>query len=202
MPTPFSEEQEQRRSSDGRDRLPPGQRLVTDWPVLSYGATPSIPTADWRLRASGAVEEEHAWTWEAFLALGQESRVNDIHCVTTWSRYDNTWEGVLFRSVLEQLRVLPEATAVLVHCYGGYTTNIPLADLRRDDHALFAITHDGTPLAPEHGGPMRLVVPSLYFWKSAKWVSGVEFLAQDRPGFWEQYGYNMHGDPWEEERYS
>ena len=190
------------RRDTEHERLPPGQRQVKDWPVLTYGATPRLDTATWRFRVWGEVEEETTWTWTEFLAIGTASRVNDIHCVTAWSRFENAWEGILFKDVLARIPLKPAASAVIFHCYGGYTTNLTLADLAADDHAMFAITHDGAPLPAEHGGPLRLVLPSRYFWKSAKWVNGMEFLPTDRPGFWEQYGYHHRGDPWTEERYS
>ena len=201
MPRPFSEEH-QRRVGGGEDRLPPNQRLTSDWPVLTYGAVPRIDLDNWRFRVWGEVEEERSWTWDEFLALGTTTRINDIHCVTHWSRFDNEWEGVSLQTVLAQVTIKPGAASIMFHSYGGYTTNVPLEDLARDDHALFAFKHDGKPLAHEHGGPMRAVIPSLYFWKSAKWVGGMEILAQDRPGFWELYGYHIHGNPWQEERYS
>ena len=196
----FSEAQEL-RARTGHDRLPPGQRLVREWPVLTYGGTPLVETQDWTLQVWGAVAQERVFDWEQFTALGISERFNDIHCVTHWSRYDNTWQGVLLSDLFAQLAISPQAEAVMFHCFGGYTANIPLADLRADDHAMIAVAHDGAPLRPEHGGPARVVVPSLYFWKSAKWVGGVEFLTRDAPGFWEMYGYHMHGDPWREERY-
>ena len=190
------------RLASGEDRLPPGQRLVTDWPILTYGATPRVSTDEWRFSVWGEVEEEITWTWEEFLAIGLDTRTNDMHCVTHWSRYDNTWEGVLLRNVMERIAVKPSAASVMFHAYGGYTTNVPLADLARDDHAMFAIKHNGEPITAEHGGPLRGLIPSLYLWKSAKWVGGMEFRPLDRPGFWEMYGYHLHGDPWREERYS
>ena len=200
MTTLFSEQQEDR--VDGPDRLPPGQRLTDGWPVLSYGATPKVTRAEWRFRVWGAVEEEVEWDWEQFLALGVVERTNDIHCVTHWSRYDNNWEGVLIATILDQVRPSADAGAVMFHSYGGYTTNVTMEDLAADDHAMLAFSHDGEPISDEHGGPVRGVVPSLYFWKSAKWVNGMEILPLDRPGFWEMYGYHMRGDPWAEERYS
>ena len=197
---PFSELQ-QRRKATGHDRLPPGQRLVREWPVLTYGGTPVIDPADWNLQVWGQVGQERILSYDEFTAVGVSEKLNDIHCVTHWSRYDNTWQGVLFADLCAQLDVQQSATHVMFHCYGGYTTNVSLADIRADDHAMLAIAHDGRPLDPMHGGPVRVVIPSLYFWKSAKWVGGIEFLNRDAPGFWEMYGYHMHGDPWLEERY-
>ena len=183
-----------------RRRLPPGQRLTDGWPVLHYGAIPEIELAGWELRVFGLVEEERQLNWDEFMALPQVQLRSDIHCVTSWSKFDNDWEGVRFRDVMALVAVRPEAKHVMFHCYGGYTTNVPLGELLGDD-ILLAHTHNGRPLSPEHGGPLRGMIPQLYFWKSAKWVRGIEFIAEDRPGFWEIYGYHMHGDPWTEERY-
>lgn len=185
---------------DWRDRLPPGQHLTQKWPVLHYGSIPEIDLATWRLRLFGEVEEEVELTWDEFMALPQTTRTNDIHCVTGWSRLDNTWTGVTIPDLMKLVRLKPTATHVMVHAYGGYTTNLPLEEFLRED-VLLAHSHDGQPLTPEHGWPLRLVVPQLYFWKSAKWVRGIEFMAGDRPGFWERYGYHNHGDPWKEERF-
>ena len=176
----FSEAQEL-RARTGHDRLPPGQRLVRQWPVLTYGGTPRVETKDWTLQVWGAVAQERVFNWDQFVGIGLTDRFNDIHCVTHWSRYDNNWQGVLLSDLFAQLDVSPEADSVMFHCYGGYTSNIRLADLRADDHAMLAVAHDGAPLRPEHGGPARVVVPSLYFWKSAKWVGGIEFLRAINP---------------------
>lgn len=186
---------------DGRLRLPPGQRLTEGWPVLHYGAIPRIELSNWQFHAWGLVDEERKWNWEEFNALGSVKDTSDIHCVTTWSKYDNDWEGIPFAAFLEAVK--PKATAkyVMAHSYGGYTTNIPLEDLKKDG-VLFAHSHNGEPLDQEHGWPLRLVVPELYFWKSAKWIGGLQFLDEDRAGFWETYGYHIYGDPWEEQRYS
>jgi len=188
------------RRPDGRLRLPPGQRLTDGWPILHYGAIPRIDVSTWELRVFGLVGNELSFNWEQFKALPQADERSDIHCVTTWSKYDNDWQGVRIRDLLTQARPLPEATYVMFHSYGGYTTNVPLDELL-DDDVLIAHTHNREPISPEHGGPARGVVPNLYFWKSAKWIRGLELLADDRPGFWEMYGYHMHGDPWTEERY-
>ena len=185
----------------GSDRLPPGQRLTDGWPMLTYGSTPRIDLATWEFLIFGLVAEERRLSWDEFQALPQTSDTSDIHCVTTWSRYDNRWEGVRFRDLMALVEVLPEAREVMFHSYGGYTTNVPLDQLLGDD-VLLAHTHDGQPIEREHGGPLRGVVPQLYFWKSAKWVRGVEFLPEVRPGFWEMYGYHIHGDPWKEQRYA
>ena len=200
MTTLFSEQHEDR--VDGPDRLPPGQRLTEQWPVLTYGPTPRVELRDWSLRVWGEVEQEMEWNWEQFQALGTEERSNDIHCVTHWSRFDNNWEGVLIETILRQVRPTPRAAAVMFHSYGGYTTNVSLDALAQDDHAMIAFSHDGEPIHAVHGGPVRAVLPSLYFWKSAKWLQGMEILPMDRPGFWEMYGYHLRGDPWAEERYS
>jgi DMSO/TMAO reductase YedYZ molybdopterin-dependent catalytic subunit len=184
-----------------RKRLPPGQVLTQKWPVLTYGETPRVNLATWTFRCYGLVEREVSWTWKELLALPQVTITSDIHCVTRWSRYDNRWEGVAVREILRRVKVRPEAVAVMAHTQEGYTTNIPLAELDVED-ALLAIKHDGRDLPPEHGGPCRLVVPKLYFWKSAKWIRAFEFLDVDAPGFWEVNGYHLHADPWKDERYS
>ncbi|MBE0610556.1 MAG: sulfite oxidase-like oxidoreductase [Dehalococcoidia bacterium] len=186
---------------DGKLRLPPGQHLTTGWPVLHYGSIPRIDLDSWRFHVWGLVEEEKTFTWEEFNALGDITDTSDIHCVTTWSKYDNTWQGVPFKALLDALKLKPEAKYAMLHSYGGYTTNVPLADLMREG-VLFARTHNGEEITKEHGWPLRLVIPHLYFWKSAKWVGGIQFLDHDRPGFWETYGYHIYGDPWREERYA
>jgi DMSO/TMAO reductase YedYZ molybdopterin-dependent catalytic subunit len=182
-------------------RLPPGQYRTDKWPVLHYGGIPRIDLATWEFSVTGEVEEPVRWTWEEFTHLPHTTVRCDIHCVTAWSRFDNTFEGVAFLEVMRHIRPRSGAEFVMVHSYGGYTTNVRLADLL-DEDVLFAFTHDGTSLAPEHGWPCRLVVPKFYFWKSAKWVRGIEFLRSEQSGFWEQNGYNLRGDPWKEERYS
>jgi len=189
-----------RRDPDRARRTPPGQALTERFPVLHYGGVPEISLAAWRFRLFGLVQREQTLDWEAFLALPRVSLTADFHCVTGWSRLDNAWEGVRTRDVVALAPPLPEARFVMVHGANDYTTNLPLEALL-DDDCLFALRHDGADLTPEHGGPMRLVVPKLYAWKSAKWCTGLEFLAEDRPGFWERNGYHMHGDPWREERY-
>lgn len=188
------------RDSHLARRTPPGQALTRRFPVLHYGAVPDLRLADWSFRLFGLVAEPRALSWEEFLALPRVTLTADFHCVTGWSRLDNTWEGVRTRDVAALVSVSPEARFVMVHGANDYTTNLPLDEFFGDD-CLFALRHDGADLTPEHGGPMRLVVPRLYAWKSAKWCTGIEFLAADRPGFWERNGYHMHGDPWREERY-
>lgn len=183
------------------ERTPPGQILTRDWPVLHYGNVPRINLETWRFRIFGEVEDDVTLTYREFTALPPTRVTCDIHCVTHWSRLDNEFEGVLFSDVYKLARVKPEAKYVLFHAEGGWTTNVPLADLLRDD-VLFAWRWNGQDITPEHGWPLRTVVPHLYFWKSAKWVRGMEFLTQDQAGFWEKNGYHMRGDPWAEERYS
>jgi DMSO/TMAO reductase YedYZ molybdopterin-dependent catalytic subunit len=194
----------QRRQRDRErygDRLPPGQKVVEDWPVLTYGGTPKIDLDQWRFRVTGLVEKEVEWDWKQFSALPTTKVKTDIHCVTTWSKFDTTFEGPSIREILSHVEPKPEAMAVIAHCYGGYTTNVLLEDLVRDEN-LVAHTYEGEPLPREHGGPARLFVPHLYFWKSAKWLSGLDIVPRDMPGFWERYGYHIRGDPWKEERYS
>lgn len=182
-------------------RVPPGQRLTQGFPVLTYGPIPRVDTAAWRFRVTGLVEEEKTWTWEEFLSLPQTEILCDIHCVTTWSKLDTTWTGVKFSDLLGKIAVKPEARFVMQHCYGGYTTNLPLQEMLADN-VLMAHSFNGKPLETEHGGPLRMVVPRLYFWKSAKWLNGLEFMERDRLGFWEMNGYHNDADPWKEERYA
>ena len=182
------------------DRLPPGQYLTKGWPVLQFGDVPRVQLSDWTFRVWGLVEQPQEWTFEQFLALGRTRVECDIHCVTRWSRFDTVFEGVPFQTVAVAVQPKPEAQYVMVHAEQGFTANLPLADLDRDT-VLFASQADGKELEADHGWPLRLVVPHLYFWKSAKWVRGLEFRADDAPGFWEGYGYHMRGDPWQEQRY-
>ncbi|WP_316185158.1 MULTISPECIES: sulfite oxidase-like oxidoreductase [unclassified Bradyrhizobium] len=182
-------------------RLPPGQHLTRDWPVLDLGLTPSVTSERWRLDVYGAVETPLFWDMRAFLAQEQRQFVSDIHCVTTWSRYDNQWEGLATRDLLAACRPCDSAEFVVLHSYDGYTTNLMLEDFAAED-ALLAHSWSGAPLTGEHGGPVRVVVPHLYFWKSAKWLKAIEFLEADRPGYWEVRGYHNRGDPWAEQRYS
>lgn len=183
------------------ERLPPGQHLVKNWPVLDLGEQPIISTDTWRLEVRGLVETLLDFTWTAFQTLEQSTSVTDIHCVTTWSRYDNKWKGVSTRDLLDQVMPRPEAHYVMLTSYDGYKTNLPLSDFAAED-AILATSWEGSPLTRDHGGPMRLVVPHLYFWKSAKWLRRIELLPADAAGFWEKNGYHMHGDPWREQRYS
>ncbi|MGW0453248.1 sulfite oxidase-like oxidoreductase [Gordonia sputi] len=182
------------------DRLPPGQYSTLDFPVLSAEPTPSLPHDSWRLTVQSSDHRAHSLDWSEFAALPHHDVTTDIHCVTRWSKFDTRWRGVAFDDLLATLPWPPDAY-VMAHCYGGYTTNVPLADLV-DGKAWLADTFDGEPLAPEHGGPVRLLVPHLYFWKSAKWVRRLRFMPTDAPGFWEERGYHIYGDPWREQRYS
>ena len=181
-------------------RLPPGQSLTLKWPVLHYGSVPRFDPARWDFLIAGLVEQPVRLTWDEFNALPKARVTSDFHCVTRWSRFDNHWEGVLFREMMKLAKPKSSATHVLVHAEQGYTANVPLADLDRDN-VLLATHHDGQPLEPDHGYPLRLIVPHLYAWKSVKWVRGFEFFNHDVPGFWEQNGYHMYGDPWKEQRF-
>jgi DMSO/TMAO reductase YedYZ molybdopterin-dependent catalytic subunit len=183
------------------ERTPPGQTLTTKWPVLHYAEVPRVTEERFRFKVSGLVERPVEWTWQEFTSLPCTSVTSDFHCVTTWSRLDNAWEGVTFKTVADAVGLQPAARHVMVHSFDGYYTNVGL-DWLRDDDVLFAWAHDGKPLEAIHGGPLRLVVPKLYAWKSAKWVSGLELLAQDRRGYWEERGYHNRGEPFAEERYS
>jgi DMSO/TMAO reductase YedYZ molybdopterin-dependent catalytic subunit len=174
---------------------------VERWPVLHHGSIPEIDTARWRFRITGLVEKERELDLGEFMKLPQVKVFSDIHCVTRWSRLNNLWEGMSTSIIKELVDIPAEAKYVTVHGAGGFTTNLSLDDFFEED-VLFALSHDGKALTPEHGFPVRLVVPRLYFWKSAKWVTGVEFTSEDKPGFWETHGYHIHGDPWKEERYS
>ena len=181
-------------------RLPPGQSLTLKWPVLHYGSVPRFDPAQWDFRIWGLVETPLRLTWQEFGLLPRMKAVSDFHCVTRWSRFNNAWDGVAFREVLNLIQLKPEAKYVLVHAEQGFTANVPLEDLDRED-VLFATHHDGQPLTADHGYPVRLIVPHLYAWKSVKWVRGLEFFEHDVPGFWEQNGYHMYGDPFKEQRF-
>jgi DMSO/TMAO reductase YedYZ molybdopterin-dependent catalytic subunit len=179
-------------------RVPPGQYVTRDFPVLSAGPTPHTPMENWSFSIRGAVDEPVSWSWEAFKALPHETVTVDIHCVTKWSKLDTEWSGVSLDTLLAGIET--SAEFVVAWSDGGYTTNLPLRDLL-DGKAWVAVDYEGEPVEPEHGGPARLLVPHLYFWKSAKWVRGLELRNDDEPGFWEGYGYNNYGDPWKEQRY-
>ncbi len=183
------------------ERVPPGQFVTEKFPVLHYGSTPIYKSLDdWDLRVFGLVEEPLRFTWAELMQLPQKTQTVDIHCVTRWSKLDTTWTGIPWREFIKRIKVKPEATHVMAHCEYGFTTNIAL-DVLDDDDTMLAFAYDGKPLEPDHGYPLRLLVPKKYFWKSAKWLRGIEFMAGDRPGFWERNGYHMEGDPWREERF-
>lgn len=184
-----------------RAKLPPGQRKVENWPVLDLGVQPDIDRDQWKLTVDGAVEAPVAWDWETLLAQPQVTITSDIHCVTGWSRFDNMWTGVHVAHLLDVVRPTSDAMHCLFHSHDGYTTNVRV-DRFADADVVLAHSWEGAPLTPEHGGPLRVVIPKWYFWKSAKWVRRIEFSADDRPGFWEVRGYHNEGDPWNEDRYS
>ena len=186
---------------DVEDReVPPGQFVTEKFPVLTFGAVPKIDLETWQFKIFGLVEQEVELNWDEFLRVEAKEVQAEFHCVTQWSRLENTWLGVPFSELMRLVKPEPGALFAMVHCDGGYSTNLPL-DVLLDDDVLFAYEHDGEALTPEHGWPLRLVVPKRYGWKSAKWVSGVELMAEDAPGFWELRGYHMRGDPWLEERF-
>jgi DMSO/TMAO reductase YedYZ molybdopterin-dependent catalytic subunit len=187
-----------RRPDADASRLPPGQYLTPDFPVLSAGPTPRTPLGEWSLSIDGAVDTAATWSWEEFLALPQETVTVDIHCVTKWSKFDTSWTGVSIDTLLEGVETAAEY--VTAWCDGGYTTNLPLEDVT-GGRAWVAHNFGGEPLEPQHGGPARLLVPHLYFWKSAKWLRGLTLTVEDEPGFWESLGYHNYGDPWREQRY-
>jgi DMSO/TMAO reductase YedYZ molybdopterin-dependent catalytic subunit len=186
------------RRRESEPELPPGQYLTTDFPVLSAGPTPQIELTDWQFVVADRSGPLQSWSWDEFTALPAEDVHTDIHCVTRWSKLGTQWRGVSLAEIFAGVSTSDEYT--MVHSYGGYTTNVPLADLL-DGQAWLAYEFDGEPLEPEHGGPVRLLVPHLYFWKSAKWVRGIVLQPDDDPGFWEQNGYHTYGDPWQEQRY-
>ena len=187
-----------RRRDVDPGRIPPGQYVVDDFPVLSAGPTPTVDLDEWTFTINGAVDAPSTWSWQEFLALPDEEVTTDIHCVTKWSKLDTPWRGVSVDTLLDGVDTA--ADFVLAFCDGGYTTNLPLADVT-DGQAWVAYEYDGQPLEPVHGGPARLLVPHLYFWKSAKWIRGLRLLDHDEPGFWETNGYHNRGDPWKEQRY-
>lgn len=186
-----------------RERLPPGQTETEKWPVLHYGSMPPEERRrreSWTVEIRGGVRAAVTWSWEELMELPQRDVLCDIHCVTQWSRLDNRFTGIPLTAIARRVEILPECTHAMIHATDDWSANLPLEDLLREE-VLLAHSHDGTPLTAEHGGPLRLVVPHLYFWKSAKWVTAIEFLTEDRPGFWERNGYHMRGDPWKEERF-
>jgi DMSO/TMAO reductase YedYZ molybdopterin-dependent catalytic subunit len=182
------------------NRVPPGQHLAQGFPVLTYGPTPKVDTDSWQFKVWGAVEPV-TFSWADFMAMPQHDFTADFHCVTRWSKLDVQWTGIKVLDFMQRVRVQPDAIHLMQHCYGGYTTNISLEDFLREEN-FFAYRLFGEPLPADHGGPMRLVVPHLYAWKSAKWINGLEFLTQEKLGFWEENGYHRRGEPWAEERYS
>jgi DMSO/TMAO reductase YedYZ molybdopterin-dependent catalytic subunit len=183
------------------DRIPPGQKQIDKWPVLHSGKVPKINLSNWKFKITGLVREEKEYTLQEFRKLSQVKVLSDIHCVTSWSKLDNIWQGISTSILKEGIEILPAAKYVMIHAEGNFTANLSLEDFFRKD-VLFATHHNGKQLSRKHGYPLRLVVPHLYFWKSAKWVNGVEFIKEDIPGFWESNGYHIHGDHWKEERYS
>jgi DMSO/TMAO reductase YedYZ molybdopterin-dependent catalytic subunit len=190
-----------RASGDAASRIPPGQYLTRDFPVLSAGPTPRVDLTTWQFTIDGLVRQPVSWSWDEIQAQASRDWIVDISCVTKWTKLDTHWTGVSVDTLLESVELDPAAQFVVAHSYGGYTTNLPLADVL-NGQAFVAWAYDGEPLAPAHGGPARLVVPHLYLWKSAKWVRGLHLQADDQPGFWESLGYHNRGDPWREERYS
>lgn len=190
-----------RLSAEKKDRIPPGQYYTEKWPVLHYGSVPTTDLRTWNFRVWGEVEEPFSITWAEFKALPRKEVHTDIHCVTRWSRLDVDFSGVAIQTVLERARVKPTARFAIAHCEQGYTTNMPL-EVLDDDDVLLCDTADGEELTPDHGYPLRLLVPKRYFWKSAKWIRGIELVTEDQLGFWERYGYNNSADPWKEERFS
>lgn len=186
--------------SQHQDRIPPGQHLTNGFPVLSYGATPAIDINTWQFRVWG-LAKEHTFTWADFMSMPQNQFTADFHCVTRWSKLDVQWTGLKVTDFMQQVELDPKALQIMQHCYGGYTTNLALEEFLREEN-FFAHTLAGEPLPADHGGPMRLVVPHLYAWKSAKWINGLEFAEREDLGFWERNGYHSRGEPWAEERYS
>ncbi|MCC8934990.1 sulfite oxidase-like oxidoreductase [Bradyrhizobium sp. Arg68] len=198
---PVSRGFKSKRQTSEQGRLPPGQYRTTDFPILSAGPTPDIRVADWKLALQLGGSLVRAWTWDEFEALPQTTLNTDIHCVTKWTKLDTTWQGVSFDDLLKSAGLeKPPQAFVMAHCDGGYTTNVPVEDLIAGK-AMAATRFGGMPLAPAHGGPARLLVPHLYFWKSAKWLRRIRFMPEDEPGFWEARGYHIYGDPWREQRY-
>ena len=189
-----------RRRPEPPRPIPPGQYLESGFPVLSAGPTPRTPLDQWTFSIEDGSETQASWTWDEMQALPQTELTADIHCVTKWSKLDTNWKGVTIDTLFEAADVDPADDYIMAFCDGGYTTNLPVEDLL-DGKGMLAFEYDGEPLEPAHGGPARLFVPHLYFWKSAKWVKGLRFMEEDEPGFWEMYGYHMYGDPWKEQRY-
>jgi len=189
------------RDPETAERLPPGQHLTDDFPVLSAGPTPRVRTDTWTFTVKDGPRPVAKWSWDEFNALPQTKFLRDIHCVTTWSKFDTNWEGVLVDDIMEAAGLDASTPYTLAHSYDGYSTNVPFADLT-NGKAMVALRYEGQPITPEHGGPARLLVPHLYFWKSAKWVNGLQFTTRDEAGFWELRGYHIYGDPWKEQRFT
>ncbi len=200
MADDFARRREEEKRMREAGRLPPNQSLTLKFPVLHYGPVPGFDPATWDLRVYGEVEQERRWTWDEFQQIPTVQVRADIHCVTGWSKFDTVWEGPLFRDFVKLFGLKPTARYVIAHCEYGFTTNLPL-EVMLEDNVLLAWRYNGDYLEPDHGFPVRTLVPQRYFWKSAKWLRALEFTAEDRPGFWEQAGYHNNGDPWAEERY-
>ena len=181
-------------------RLPPGQYIEKSFPVLTAGPTPPVDLNTWKFEIRIGENIDHSWSWEEFMSLPKIKIHTDIHCVTKWSKFDTNWEGVSLDTIFEKVKNLNKYHYLMAYCYGGYTTNLPLEDTQ-NGQAMIATTFEGENLSPEHGGPARLVVPKLYFWKSAKWIQGIQLMEKNKAGYWEQYGYHNYGDPWKEQRY-
>ena len=205
FPMPLFEQSGERRKQEremrAAGRLPPGQSLTLKWPVLHEGSVPHFNPQTWDFRVFGLVEAPLRLSWQEFSSLPQSEMLADMHCVTRWSRFDNHWAGVLATELMRRVKLRPEARYLMVHAEQGYTSNLPLVDFLRPT-TIFALRHDGEPLAPDHGYPLRLVVTHLYAWKSVKWVRGIELIDRELPGFWEENGYHIYGDPFKEQRYS
>jgi len=190
-----------RPADDEAKRLPPGQYLEKDFPVLSAGPTPHVDFATWTFTLKVGPRPVKKWTWGEFNALPRTAIHKDIHCVTKWTKFDTDWDGVSVDAVLADAGITPPTPYLLAHSFDGYTTNVPYKDVA-GDMGMVATSYDGAPIAPDHGGPARLLVPHLYFWKSAKWINGLQFTERDEPGFWELRGYHIYGDPWREQRFT
>ena len=182
------------------NRTPPGQKLTDKFPVLTYGDIPHIPLSEWTFTIDGLVNNKISYNWDEMMSREQTTLTKDFHCVTQWSRLDNLWEGIRLKDLVKEHNIKSNAKYVLIYSYGGYTTNL-LSEVLLEDDVLLAHKHDGNPLTPEHGGPMRLIVPRLYAWKSAKWIKGINFIETEELGFWENLGYHSYGDPWQEQRF-
>tara|TARA_B110000014_G_C20117464_1_gene590656 strand:+ start:491 stop:1099 length:609 start_codon:yes stop_codon:yes gene_type:complete len=190
----------QLNNKNSANRTPPGQKLTDKFPVLTYGDIPHIPLSEWTFTIDGLVNNKISYNWDEMMSREQTTLTKDFHCVTQWSRLDNLWEGIRLKDLVKEHNIKSNAKYVLIYSYGGYTTNL-LSEVLLEDDVLLAHKHDGNPLTPEHGGPMRLIVPRLYAWKSAKWIKGINFIETEELGFWENLGYHSYGDPWQEQRF-